>query len=245
MNELSQSGISNGRNPLQQRMRVVVADDHPVILLGAEQALMKFPDIQVVGQARQSTELINVLQTVKCDVLVTDLAMPGGQYGDGLPLISYVLRHFPGLKIVVLTMLENAALLKRLGELGVIAVVNKSDDLAHIGLAIRHVMRTLHYASPSVRTALDTLRMNAGGKTDDVILSRRELEVVRLFVSGLTIKEISNHLNRSIKTISTQKNMAMRKLGVERDSELFQYAQSNGLMNLSSHLQVGLTGSAE
>jgi two-component system capsular synthesis response regulator RcsB len=235
MNELSESEMT-GRKPLQHRMKVVVADDQPVILLGAEQALMKFPDVKVVAQARQSTELIKVLQTVQADVLVTDLAMPGGQYGDGLPLIAYVLRHFPDLRIVVLTMLENAALLKRLGEIGVIAVVNKSDDLAHIGLAIRHVVRDLPYSSPSVRMSLNTLRINAGGKTEDVILSRRELEVVRLFVSGLTIKEISTQLNRSIKTISTQKNMAMRKLGLERDSELFQYAQSNGLMNLSSGL---------
>jgi len=68
-----------------------------------------------------------------------------------------------------------------------------------------------------------------------VILSKRELEVVRLFVSGMTIKEISEQLNRSIKTISTQKNTAMRKLGIDRDSELFQYAQSNGLLNLSSY----------
>src|SRR6201990_2927926 len=89
--------------------------------------------------------------------------------------------------------------------------------------------------SPSVKAALETLRMNAGGKNDEVILSKRELEVVRLFVSGMTIKEISEQLNRSIKTISTQKNTAMRKLGLERDSELFQYAQSNGLMNLSSY----------
>jgi two-component system, NarL family, captular synthesis response regulator RcsB len=235
MNELSERGGSGEHDLLTQRVRVVVADDHPVILLGATQALTRFLDVEVVGQARQSTELVKVLQTVRCDALVTDLAMPGGQYGDGLPLIGYVRRHFPALRIVVLTMLENAALLKRLGEIGVIAVVNKSDDLAHIGLAIRHVMRDLPYVSPSVRTQLDTLRINAGGKTEDVILSRRELEVVRLFVSGMTIKEISQHLNRSIKTISTQKNAAMRKLGIERDSELFQYGHSNGLLNPSSN----------
>ena len=94
-------------------VRVVVADDHPVILFGAEHALLKFPGIQVVARARQSTELIKVLQTVPCDVLVTDLAMPGGQYGDGLPLIGYLRRNFPTLPIVVLTMLENAALCGR------------------------------------------------------------------------------------------------------------------------------------
>jgi two-component system, NarL family, captular synthesis response regulator RcsB len=220
---------------MQNPLRVVVADDHPVILFGAEHALLKFPRIEIVGRARQSTDLIKMLQSIVCDVLVTDLAMPGGQYGDGLPLIGYLRRNFPDLRIVVLTMLENAALLKRLSELGVISVVNKSDDLSHIGLAVQHVSRNLEYMSPSVKASLDALRMNAGGKTDGVMLSRRELEVVRLFVSGMMIKEISEQLNRSIKTISTQKNAAMRKLGIDRDSELFQYAQSNGLLNLSSH----------
>ncbi|WP_025598336.1 response regulator [Burkholderia sp. WSM2230] len=220
---------------MQDVVKVVIADDHPVILFGAEQALLKFPGIQVVARARQSTELIKTLQTTECDVLVTDLAMPGGQFGDGLPLIGYLRRNFPNLPIVVLTMLENAALLQRLRELGVTSVVNKSDDLSHIGLAVQHVSRHLEYLSPSVKASLDALRMNAGGRSDEVMLSRRELEVVRLFVSGMTIKEISEQLNRSIKTISTQKNTAMRKLGIDRDSELFQYAQSNGLLNLSSH----------
>ncbi|CAB3805512.1 response regulator transcription factor [Paraburkholderia fynbosensis] len=217
---------------MQDQLKVVVADDHPVILFGAEHALLKFPGLEVVGRARQSTELVKMLQTSPCDVLVTDLAMPGGQYGDGLQLIGYLRRNFPDLPIVVLTMLENAALLKRLRELGVTSVVHKSDDLSHIGLAVQHVSRHLEYMSPSVKAVLDTLRMNSGGKSDDVMLSKRELEVVRLFVSGMTIKEISEQLNRSIKTISTQKNAAMRKLGIDRDSELFQYAQSNGLLNL-------------
>jgi two-component system, NarL family, captular synthesis response regulator RcsB len=219
---------------MQDPLKVVVADDHPVILLGAEHALLKFPGLEIVGRARQSTELVKMLQTAPCDVLVTDLAMPGGQYGDGLQLIGYLRRNFPNLPIVVLTMLENAALLKRLSELGVTSVVNKSDDLSHIGLAVQYVSRNLEYMSPSVKAALDALRMNSGGKSNDVMLSKRELEVVRLFVSGMTIKEISEQLNRSIKTISTQKNTAMRKLGIDRDSELFQYAQSNGLLNLSS-----------
>ncbi|MDB5784427.1 MAG: LuxR family transcriptional regulator [Caballeronia mineralivorans] len=72
---------------------------------------------------------------------VSDLAMPGGQYGDGMPLLGYIGRQFPRLRIVVLTMLENPALLKRLREVGVTAVINKSDDLSHIGLAIVRVMR--------------------------------------------------------------------------------------------------------
>jgi two-component system capsular synthesis response regulator RcsB len=222
-----------------QRIKVIIADDHPVILFGATQALLKFPEIEVIGQARQSTELIQLLQKSPCDVVVSDLAMPGGQYGDGMPLLGYIGRQFPTVLIVVLTMLENPALLKRLREVGVTAVINKSDDLSHIGLAIVHVMRGQDYIGPSVRLALDSMGLSASGQQRDVVLSKRELEVVRLFVSGMTITEIAAQLKRSIKTISTQKNTAMRKLGIERDSELFQYAQSNGLLNLSAYVGDG------
>jgi two-component system, NarL family, captular synthesis response regulator RcsB len=222
-----------------QRIKVIIADDHPVILFGAAQALLKFPEIEVVGQARQSTELIQLLQKSPCDVVVSDLAMPGGQYGDGMPLLGYIGRQFPTVRIVVLTMLENPALLKRLREVGVTAVINKSDDLSYIGLAIVHVMRGQEYIGPSVRLALDSMGLSASGQQRDVVLSKRELEVVRLFVSGMTITEIAAQLKRSIKTISTQKNTAMRKLGIERDSELFQYAQSNGLLNLSAYVGDG------
>ncbi|SAL43064.1 LuxR family transcriptional regulator [Caballeronia udeis] len=222
-----------------QRIKVIIADDRPVILFGAAQALLKFPEIEVIGQARQSTELIQLLQKSPCDVVVSDLAMPGGQYGDGMPLLGYIGRQFTTVRIVVLTMLENPALLKRLREVGVTAVINKSDDLSHIGLAIVHVMRGQEYIGPSVRLALDSMGLSASGQQRDVVLSKRELEVVRLFVSGMTITEIAAQLKRSIKTISTQKNTAMRKLGIERDSELFQYAQSNGLLNLSAYVGDG------
>lgn len=222
-----------------QRIKVIIADDHPVILFGATQALLKFPEIEVIGQARQSTELIQLLQKSPCDVVVSDLAMPGGQYDDGMPLLGYIGRQFPTVRIVVLTMLENPALLKRLREVGVTAVINKSDDLSHIGLAIVHVMRGQDYIGPSVRLALDSMGLSASGQQRDVVLSKRELEVVRLFVSGMTITEIAAQLKRSIKTIITQKNTAMRKLGIERDSELFQYARSNGLLNLSAYVGDG------
>lgn len=210
------------------RVRVVVADDHPVILLGARHALDRFPDIEVVAEARDSTDIIDALGTRPVDVLVTDLAMPGGRYGDGLPLVGYVRRHFPAVPIVVLTMLENPALMSRLREMGVTAVVNKADDLLHIGLAIRYAVQGIAYSSPSVRATFDTLRANAA-EQGDARLSPREIEVVRLFVSGLTVKEIADRLNRSIKTISTQKSTALRKLGLARDSELFQYAHASGL----------------
>jgi two-component system capsular synthesis response regulator RcsB len=235
MNESSELDLSAGprAGAGSRRIRVVVADDHPVILAGARQALAQFAEMEVVGQARHSTELVNSLAGAPCDALVTDLAMPGGRHGDGLPLIGYVQRHFAQVAIVVLTMLENAALIRRLGEMGVTAIVSKSDDLAHIGLAVRYAVRGLSYASPSVRALRESVRSVGGAREGEVPLSPREIEVVRLFVSGMTVKEIAERLNRSIKTVSCQKVAALRKLGLERDAELYEYAQGTGLMNVA------------
>lgn len=221
---MSESLCALSSDPLgncpMRRTRVVVADDHPVFLLGVRYALEGFDDIALVAQARQSTELVEALRRAPADVVVTDLSMPGGRYGDGLAMIGYLRRHFPVLKIVVLTMLGNGALIQRLFEVGIEAVVGKCDDLSHVGLAVRHAMGGARYIGPSLRAAMDARAQ---------VLSPREMEVVRLFASGLSVSEIGVRLNRSIKTISSQKGSALRKLGLTRDIELIDYAHVNGL----------------
>ncbi|RDU98264.1 response regulator transcription factor [Trinickia dinghuensis] len=212
-----------------RRTRVVVADDHPVILLGVRHALEPFDDLALLAQARQSTELVETLRQAPADVVVTDLSMPGGRYGDGLALIGYLRRHFPMLRIVILTMLGNAALLRRLFEAGASGVVGKGDDLAHIGLAVRHAMRGRRYVSPSLRAALDCAGARNGRAAGSLALSPRELEVVRLFAAGMSVSEIGLRLNRSVKTVSSHKVSALRKLGVACDAELIEYARANGL----------------
>jgi two-component system capsular synthesis response regulator RcsB len=212
--------------------RVVVADDHPLVLLGVRHALATFEDIDLLGQARQSTELVEMLRRASADVVVTDLSMPGGQYGDGLALVGYLRRHFPALRIIVLTMLGNGALLRRLFEAGVMTIVGKCDDFAHIGLAVRHAVRGVRHVSPSLRVALERARADSGRTAVAPALSSREIEVVRLFAAGLSVTEIGVRLNRSIKTISSQKMSALRKLGVKSDAELIEYARANGLAHI-------------
>jgi two-component system capsular synthesis response regulator RcsB len=212
-----------------RRARVVVADDHPAILLGVRHALDACDDLQLVGQASQSTELVETLRCATVDVVVTDLSMPGGRHGDGLALIGYLRRHFPALRIVVLTMLGNGALLRRLFEAGTAGVVGKCDDLAHIGLAVRHAMQGGRYVSPSLRAALERSGARNGRPTSRVALSPREIEVVRLFAAGLSLTEIAARHHRSIKTASSHKISALRKLGLAGDAELIEYARANGL----------------
>lgn len=213
-------------------IRVVIADDHPLVLCGCQAALSGRPDIALLGQALDSTGLVDMLRRVCCDVLLTDLAMPGGLYGDGLPMVSYVRRHFPEVNLVVQTMLGNPALIWQLLDLGVRGVFSKADGPAHLVEAVLAAGRNGRYLSPSVAALFHGGEPGLHSGAMNLLPSRRETEVIRLFVSGCTVKEIAERLHRSIKTISTQKACAMQKLGCRTDAELFAYAHASGLLNL-------------
>ncbi len=228
----AQSGNANSKLPI----RVVIADDHPLIVMGTAMALSDPARFVVTGKAHNPNELMALLGSVPCDVVVCDLAMPekdrgDGGHGDGLPMIGYLVRHFPHLHLIVQTMLDNPGILKGLRQYGVRGVLNKGDDTGLIATAITQVVKGGIYLGPSISQAFE----NVGFSEQDgapVLLSKRETEVLRRYVGGETVKEIAVGLNRSVKTVSTQKMCAMQKLGVSRDADLFKYAQMNGLLNL-------------
>nr|WP_311528369.1 response regulator transcription factor [uncultured Ralstonia sp.] len=219
-------------------VRVAVADDHPVILLGVEHEFATHREIRVDGLARDSTELIQLLDRTGFDVLVCDYTMPGGEYGDGLVLLALIRQRYPHIRVVVLTMAENPAILQVLMT-EVRCIVSKSDLTTHLSLAVHAAFARGHYLSPVVETILRTLPPHQRRPHGRAPLTHRELEVVRLFVSGMTVNEIANQLSRSKKTISTQKSTAMRKLNIDRDVDLVRYGIETGL--ISSALRAGQT----
>lgn len=223
---------------MTEPIRVMIADDHPLIIMGTALSLGDETQFIVTGKARNSTELIALLSHAPCDVLVCDLAMPGGRYGDGLPLIDYILRHFPHVHLIVQTMLDNPGILKGLQQSGVRGVLKKGDEMSLIAVAITTVVKGGWYLGPTISKAFESVGMSEHEDSPRALLSKRETEVLRRYVGGETVKEIALGLNRSVKTISTQKMCAMQKLGVTRDADLFKYAQMNGLLNLPS-MQAG------
>ncbi|MBN9116990.1 MAG: response regulator [Pandoraea sp.] len=109
-------------------INVVVADDHPIVRYGIRRLLEEREMIHLVGEAANSSELVNLLAKAPCDILVTDFSMPGGNFKDGLFLIGYVRRYFPNIKIIVVTMLENLAILRGMLKLGVHSIRSKLDE---------------------------------------------------------------------------------------------------------------------
>lgn len=208
-------------------LRTIIADDHPVVLMGARAALEATGDIEVAGEAANGDQLIELLACLPCDVLVTDFSMPGGRYGDGLSLIDLLRRRYPRLPIVVLTMVNNAAVLQTMRSRGAIGLCDKRAPLREVAVAVRFAAAGRAYLSDTIRYQFDMAGLHTA--SDSTRLSAREIEVVRLYVGGMSITQIADQLNRSVKTVSRQKRDAMRKLGIDHDSRLSEYARERGI----------------
>lgn len=209
---------------MDNHIRVALADDHPVIRMGIEATLDDISTVKRIGSAADSTQLVALLDAQPCDILVTDFAMPGGEHGDGLELIGFLRQRYPHLRIVMLTSMDKAPLIRSLLANGIHAVLSKTDDMSHIRAALQAVHIGRRYFSPSIAQLMKSLPRMA-----TVRLSERESEVISLYVNGESINAIAEKLQRSKQTISTQKVSAMRKLGIETDADLFKYAIELGL----------------
>ncbi|MBN3855302.1 response regulator transcription factor [Paraburkholderia sp. Ac-20340] len=214
------------------KLRVVLADDHPFVLLGVRSALEAAGDMQIVGEATGPRELFRLLENVPCDVVLTDLTMPGepGEAEDGLHLVRRLRRDWPQLRIVVLTSIANVAILRAVMNTGVTALIRKSEPMEELTAAVRGAGNGLRYVSRSILDELAAAGTERADSTRVPRLSPRESEVVRQFVLGRTITEIARSLDRDVRTVSRQKRDAMAKLGVSNDAGLFAFVRANGLL---------------
>jgi len=212
------------------KRQVLIADDHPIILAGVRMLLEDRTDIEEVTEADSPDKLLECLKQKPCDLLITDFSMPGGDAADGLGLLQRVRRDYPQLAIVVLTMIANSGVHGAILQSGVRGLIDKGSGMAEISLAIDAVSQGRNYVSESFKKGLLQSEFDAKAGTQ-AKLSPRELEVIRLFASGMTVTAVSEHLSRSVKTVSRQKADAMFKLGLKSDLEIFVYARENGMIS--------------
>jgi two-component system capsular synthesis response regulator RcsB len=213
------------------KLRIVLADDHPFVLLGIRATLSMDENLEVVAEAASAAELLRLLAYTPCDVLVTDFAMPeqGLQAEDGLRLIKRLRRDWPAISIVVLTSMSNVAILRSILAAGAMSLLNKVESMDELAAAVRFAGVGRRYLSTSIVSALAVAGAETDGLGEGPRLSPREIEVVRMFASGLSITEIARFMQRDVRTISRQKRDAMGKLGVQNDPGLFAFARAHGL----------------
>ncbi|MCF5054895.1 response regulator [Pseudomonas syringae] len=209
-------------------LRVIIADDHPIVRIGQRVVIEAGGKCKVVGEADGPDELLNVMGHTPCDILVTDFTMPGGQQADGYVLLGLLRRQYPDLPVILVTMFANIATLRASFALGARAIVAKSASAKELPLAIRAVSQGKTFVSEGLRAQM--VEAGTSDQSAQPQLSSREREVVRMLASGMTVSEIAAQVNRSISTISKQKSTAMSRLCISTDVDLFAYARSCGMV---------------
>ncbi|CAI1509906.1 response regulator [Serratia ficaria] len=200
------------------RQRIVIADDHPVFLVGLRAVITSaFGEHYIVSdEATHVDQLLQSLEKELPDVLLTDFNMPGEQQSDGLRLIETLRRKYPSLPIVVVTVLANQGLINTLLAKGVYAVINKQSLTTELTLCLKHLLQGRRHPVAFVSATPKEM-------------SPREMEVVRLLAQGKSVNDIAAILNRTKQTISAQKKSAMNKIGVNSMTELLEYVHNVGL----------------
>jgi DNA-binding NarL/FixJ family response regulator len=208
-------------------LRVLVADDHPVVLAGIRALLDGNPGIEIVGEAHDGRTALQMAIELQPSILVLDLSMPDL---NGVEVTKRLLAERPLCKVIVLTVHEDRSYLRKLIDVGASGYVLKRSAAADLLRAIQAVAAGGVYLDPSIAVhAIDRSpnkpKEAAEGRAE---LSEREMEVLRLTAVGHSNKAIANILRISVKSVETYKARAMDKLGFRSRVELVGYAVENG-----------------
>lgn len=208
-------------------IRVLIADDHTLFRVGLKQMLHSYAGIDVIGEATNAAETLTSIGKGE-DVLVMDLTMPGA---SGTSLIEDVRRRAPELPILVLSMHDEPATVRRALQAGASGYITKgsSPDILHA--AVTRVSVGERYIDPTVAESLAFEAVTHGNAEPHQSLSKREWEVLKLIVEGVMLNQIADQLHLSPKTITTHKTHLMEKLGVTNNADLIRYAIEHRLFD--------------
>jgi len=208
--------------------RVLMVDDHPVVLAGLKALVEADSDFCVVGEARDGRTALQLAKQLLPEIVVLDISMPEM---NGIEVAIALLADQPQCRVLVLTVHEDRAYLSQLLELGVSGYLLKRSASEELIRALHAIVAGGMYLDPAVagkvvgRPARDAAGPQAGQTAD---LSGRETDVLRLVACGHSNKEISARLNISVKTVETYKARAMEKLGYRSRVEVVRYAAERG-----------------
>jgi two-component system response regulator NreC len=206
-------------------IRIVLADDHQILLAGLKRLIDSMGDMQVVATATDATMAIEAARTHRPDVLVLDISMPGG----GLEVARRVREMELPTKIVILTMYAEDRYVMEAVRLGAAGYVLKRSADTELIDAIRAVAAGDAYLTPAAVRLLLATQQNENGRSEPA-LSPREREVLRFTARGFSNLEIAERLFVSPKTVDTYRSRIMAKLDLHRRSELVEYALGHGLL---------------
>lgn len=213
-------------------IRVFLIDDHALVRTGMRMILAQETDFEVVGEAESGEEALPVIRKLKPDVVLCDLHLPGY---SGLEVTERIVRGDQETRVIIVSVLEDGPLPKRLLEAGASGYLGKGGDAQELIRAVRDVARGKRYLGNSVAQNLALLNVAGDGSPFDA-LSPRELEVAMLLIQGLRQEEIAKRLSLSAKTVNTHKTRLFEKAGVSDNIALARLAAQYGLLDPAKSL---------
>ena len=207
-------------------IRVISADDHAVVRGGVKQLLADAADIQIVGEAADGIELMQVLRQTPCDVLLLDIAMPGK---DGLTLLKEVHSKWPGIAVVILSMHPERQYASRALRAGALSYLTKDGAPEQLLEAIRTVAGGRRYVSEVLANLLADQFAGEQGKLPHETLSDREYKVLVSIGAGKSVAEIADELFLSANTVKTYRARLLTKLELSTTVELIRSVLTNNL----------------
>ncbi|MBK6661158.1 MAG: response regulator transcription factor [Proteobacteria bacterium] len=208
-------------------VKVMIIDDHPVVRWGFRQIVNELaPDIEIVADAANGPEALLELDRQSADVAVLDIGL-GGR--SGLELLERLRGHRSEVRVLFYTRYSEHDFALRAFQGGAKGYISKEESPAEIVRAVREVAAGGTYMSRTAAQILTSAVSNQRGEGEHENLSRREFEVFRMLVDGLSVTSIAQRLHLSVKTISTRRSNVLAKLGVRSTADLVRYAIGRGL----------------
>lgn len=205
-------------------VRILLADDHTLVRAGIRSLVESLPGLEVVAEASNGREALELAAQLEPDVILIDISMPEL---NGLDAAARLSRELPAIRVIILSMLGNEEYVAEALRSGASGYVMKDADACELQLAIKAVMRGDTYLSPQAARHATTLARRATGAGS--VLTTRQREILQLIAEGASTKDIAGKLNLGVRTVETHRVQIMDRLGIRDIAGLVKHAIRIGL----------------
>jgi len=209
--------------------RILLVDDHQMFREGLKAVLKSETDFQVVGEAENGRQAVELSRDLAPDVVIMDISMPEM---SGVEAAGKIHAESPGIKIIILSMHTEKRYILGALKAGASGIVAKNSASAELLTAIETVVSGQTYLSPSASQILVRNILESGAETGEKMLSPRERQILQLIAMGKGAKEIGSQLNISNKTVEAHRMQLMNKLDIRNVADLVKYAIREGMIEL-------------
>lgn len=213
---------------MNDTIRIILADDHQLVRDGLTLLLTANPKWKIVGEAENGSALLQVLSTTVCDIVITDLNMPGMR---GIDLITAIKSRYPNIPVLVLTMHDEQEIIQEILLAEADGYLLKNSGRDEVIAAVSDLLNgKTHYSAAVYQYILSDYKKLKTQEENIKPLSPREIEILQLIVSEYTSKEIADTLNISKQTVDTHRLHIMEKTGSKTLVGLIKFAMRNGII---------------